>query len=158
MTAGRPRKPTALRELQGGRTRPHHNPNEPRPDVRVPDRPVWLDSDPQAAALYEEVCRYVVDMKIGTAVDGIALGLLADQLSVYIKFRSEVMDYGVMIEVFDHKGNPQSKINPAVKGMNDSTEKIHKLLREYGLTAASRSTVGAELEKEVDSFDDFLNL
>jgi phage terminase small subunit len=158
MTAGRPRKPTALRELQGGRTRPHHNPNEPTPDVRIPDRPMWLDDDPTASALYDEVCRYVVDMKVGTSVDGIALGLLADQLAIYIKFRSEVMDYGVMIEVFDAKGNPQSKINPAMKGMNEATTNIHKLLREYGLTAASRSSVGAEIEKEVSSFDDFMSL
>ena len=38
----RPRKPTALRLVTGGRTRPHHSKSEPTPDPRAPIPPAWL--------------------------------------------------------------------------------------------------------------------
>lgn len=158
MAAGRPRKPTASRELQGSRTRSYHASNEPRPNVRVPDKPAWLVDDKVANAIYDEVTNYVVNMKIGTEVDGVALGLLADQLAIYIELREQVRREGAVIEIEGSQGQTKKVAHPAMPLMNGAVTNIHKFLREYGLTAASRSTVNAELEKEVSSFDDFMNL
>ena len=157
MTAGRPRKPTAIRELHGGRDRPIHMKDEPRPNVRIPDKPQWLADDPIANGLYEEVTRYVVSMRVGTEVDGVALGLLADQLAIYIELREQVRREGAIIEVEGSAGQVKKMAHPAMPLMNSAVTNIHKLLREYGLTAASRSMVNADLEKEVSTFDDFMN-
>ena len=158
MAAGRPRKPTALRELQGGRTRPHHSPSEPKPDVRVPDKPAWLIEDKVANGLYDEVADYVVRMQVGTEVDGIALGLLADQLALYIEIREQVRREGAIIDSEGSKGQMVQKAHPGMALMTQCVNNIHKFLREYSLTAASRSSLATDLEKPVNDLDDFMNL
>lgn len=158
MAAGRPRKPTALREMQGGRTRPHHSPSEPKPDVRIPDQPTWLSQDQLANTIYEEITAYVVRMNVGTEVDGPALGLLSQQLALYIEVRERVSREGAIIETEGSNGQIKMQAHPGVAIMNNTVNTIHKLLREYGLTAASRSSLVTDLEKPVNDLDDFMNL
>lgn len=158
MTAGRPRTPSALREVTGARTRAHHAQNEPKPAVRAPDKPAWLMDDPVANGLYDEVTAYIVGMRVGTEVDGIALGLLADQLAVYIELREQVRREGAIIELEGASGQLKRVAHPAMPLMKEASTLVIKLLREYGLTAASRTNINAEPEKEVSSFDDFMSL
>jgi len=156
--AGRPKKPTALKELTGTLEKSRTNPNEPRPDVAVPDMPVWITDDPITSSLYEQVTQYVVDMRVGTRADGVALALLADQLAMYLELRQQVRDEGAVIEVEGSQGQIKKQPNPALQPMNSAFANIHKMLREYGLTAASRSAVDAQPEKELNSFDDFMKM
>ena len=156
--AGRPKKPTALKELTGTIEKSRTNPNEPRPDVAIPDMPVWIKEDVITASLYEQVTQYVVDMRVGTRADGVALALLADQLALYLELRQQVREEGAVIEVEGSQGQLKKLPNPALQPMNAAFANIHKMLREYGLTAASRSSVDAQPEKEVTSFTDFMQM
>ena len=45
----RPRKPTSLRLVTGGRTRPHHSKNEPQPEPSRPVPPDWLQGHARVA-------------------------------------------------------------------------------------------------------------
>jgi P27 family predicted phage terminase small subunit len=156
--AGRPKKPTALKELTGTLEKSRANPNEPRPDVAVPDMPMWVADDPMTASLYDQVTQYVVDMRVGTRADGVALALLADQLAMYLELRQQVREEGAVIEIEGSQGQIKKQPNPALQPMNTAFANIHKMLREYGLTAASRSSVDAQPEKEINSFDDFMKM
>ena len=97
MAMGRPRKPTGLHELEGTVRKDRHNQLEPQPKKGLPDRPMWVEQDPVTASLFDAVTKYVDDMKISTAVDGIALGLLADQLGLYITLREAIREDGSII-------------------------------------------------------------
>lgn len=154
----RPKKPTALKELTG-RVQPcRMNPNEPRPTVRMPDRPVWISDDPVVSSLYDQVAEYTHNMRVSTEVDGLALSLLADQLAIYIDLRRQIKDEGAIIEIEGSQGQTKKVQHPAMPALSTTMNNIHKMLREYGLTAASRSSVSTLEEKEVSSFDDFMNL
>ena len=158
MPAGRPRKPTALHELQGTGQASRMNPNEPRLDKQLPDRPQWVDEDPTAAAIYNEVSTYVHRMGVSTEVDGIALSLLSDQLSIYLELRRQIREEGTVITVTGSQGQERRVPHPALAQLNTTLAGVHKLLREYGLTAASRPNVSAIEEKDITSFEEFMDL
>lgn len=153
----RPRKPTALHELQGTGRKDRHNALEPQPEKGLPDRPQWVDQDPITAELFDAATSYIHGMNIATRVDGIAIGLLADQLGLYIELRNLIREDGAIIEVEGSKGQMRRISNPAIPQLNQTLGNIHKLLREYGLTAASRANVSVAEDKVVDTFDDFLS-
>jgi len=153
----RPRKPTALHELQGTKRSDRHSALEPQPQKGLPDRPSWVDADPVTAELFDAATRYINDMNISTQVDGIAIGLLADQLGLYIELRQCIREDGTIVELEGSKGQTKRVANPAIPQLNQTLGNIHKLLREYGLTAASRGNVAVHEEKAVDSFSDFLS-
>ena len=156
--SGPVKKSAAIRELHGSRTRPHHSKSEPQPTVGMPDKPVWLESDTLASGLYDEVARYVEGMKVATAVDGVALSMLADQLSIYIGLREQVRREGVIIELEGSMGQIKQVPHPAMVLIDRNANLIIKLLREYGLTAASRANIKTELDAEVNTFEQFMNL
>lgn len=159
MPAGRPRKPTALHKLQGTGQKSRMNQLEPVLANRLPDKPSWIEDDPMASSLYNQVVQYVHNMGVATEVDGLALSILADQLSIYIEMRSKIREDGTMIEVEGSQGQTRKVPHPCLAQMNSVVNQIHRFLREYGLTASSRANVST-LEKggDVSSFDDFMNL
>lgn len=150
------KKPTALKELQGTARADRANPLEPRPSVGIPDAPAWIDEDPVTRQLFDQVTKYIVDMKVATQVDGLALSLLADQLSLYLEIRNEIRSRGVMLQEEGSTGQTVTKPNPLLPQLNSAYTAIVKMLREYGLTAASRTNVSMIEEREIDTFEEFL--
>lgn len=159
MPAGRPRKPTALHELQGTGQKSRMNGLEPVLANRLPDRPSWIEDDKLASGLYDQVVQYVHNMGIATEVDGLALSILADQLSIYIEMRSKIREEGTIIEVVGSQGQVKKIPHPCLGQMQATVTTVHRFLREYGLTASSRPNVSTiDKATEVSSFDDFMNL
>lgn len=156
--AGRPAKPTALKQLEGTTRKDRLNPNEPTPPVGIPDMPTWLNDDPTASALYAQVSEYIVNMQVGTHADGVGIAMLADQLALYLELREQVRREGAVLELEGSTGQTKKVPHPALAPLNTAFGNVHKMLREYGLTAASRSAVNAQTEKDIGSFDDFMNM
>ena len=156
MPGGRPMLPTALHKLRGT-YRPDMNPNEPDLPVRLPDRPVWVDDDPRTAALFDEITRYVERMAVSSEVDGIAISLLADQLAIYLELREMIREEGLIVDHHGSQGQVTRRAHPALVQLTTVLTQIHKFLREYGLTAASRRNVSASSDEQIDSFEDFMN-
>ena len=156
---GRPRKPTALKALNGTLRTDRLNPNEPELPVSLPDRPSWIDEDPLAAQLFDQVTRYMTEMKVGTKVDGLALSMLADQVAMYLRLRRTILDEGELIQTQNINGDPVIKPHPAIGPLNQAFTNINRLLREYGLTASSRSHLNArgDVESPINTFEDFLH-
>lgn len=155
--AGRPRKPTQLKELQGSARADRSNKFEPKLPAHLPDRPSWVDDDPQGAAIFDQVTEYTRQMAIHTQVDGLAISLLADQLTRYLNLRAIVLKEGEIITTQTAHGTEVMKVNPALPQMTALFASTLRMLREYGLTASSRANVSASMEQEINSFDDFMN-
>ena len=96
-------------------------------------------------------------MSIHTQVDGVALSLLADQMATYLRLRQVVLEEGEVIEQMSGAGNVIKKVHPALPQMQSCFAAILRMLREYGLTASSRTNVSANLETEINTFEDFIN-
>lgn len=152
-----PKKPTAIKELEGTWRADRHNPNEPRPPVELPDRPNWLDEDPRASRLFDQVTQYVKDMRLSTRVDGIALSMLCDQLSLYLEVREQIREEGVMITVTTKQSGTYEKPHPLLTSLNQAYGNIFKMLTQYGLTPVSRMNVSAAPEEDGNEFETFLN-
>ena len=154
---GRKRKTVAQKKLEGTFRADRHPDNVLDLPAEMPTKPEWATHDPIATALYDEISTHVHSMGVSAQSDAIAIGLLADQLSLYLKLRAEVLAEGVIVEVEMSNGASQKKAHPAIAAMNSSYASIVKLLAEYGMTAASRAKVGASSPIVVDSFESFLN-
>ena len=157
--AGRPRKPTALHELHGTGQPSRMNQLEPVLAARMPDKPGWIEEDPLASALFNQVSQYVHNMGVATEVDGLGLALMADQLSIYIEMRKKIREEGTIITVMGSQGQEVTKAHPCLPQMSTTLGSIHKLMREYGLTPSSRGNVSVvDNASPVDSLEDFLAL
>lgn len=149
------KKPTALKELEGTARADRMNPLEPRLPNELPDRPAWVDEESRTAQLFDQIVGYINDMQISTRVDGIAVSLLADQLDLYLRLREDVRKNGEVIEVAS-RYSTTVKANPALREMNTAYNNIVRMLREYGLTAVSRTTVNKIEDDKADDFESFL--
>ena len=156
---GRPKKPTALKKIQGTFRNDRHNKNEPKLSVEFPDKPVWLDGDYLASQLFDQVSKYMVEMRVSTSVDGLAISLLADQVALYLRLRKQILEEDEMIDQPNSSGDIVKKAHPALVPMNQAYVAITRLLREYGLTASSRTNlVTKEPRSEISKFEDFLKV
>ena len=154
--AGRKRKPVALKKLEGT----FRKDRAPANVVELPNdlapKPEWAEHDAIASALYDEVSLKIHSMGISSEVDGLAIALLSDQLSTYLKLRAQVLADGLIVETVSSTGATIQKPHSGLAQMNVAYANIVKMMGEYGLTAASRAKVGANNPVTVDSFEDFL--
>lgn len=160
MTAGRPKIPSAMKEKAGTDRKDRTNEHAPKVPAMIPPRPAFLDSDPQAAQLYDVVAQFLAEMGVVGKPDSLALSLLADQMSNYLKFREKINKDGPVLT--GSKGGSMS--HPLITHMNTTYNNIHKMLVQYGLTAATRENVNANLPVTVsgdtdagDTFEAFLS-
>ena len=157
MAGGRPRKPTALHELQGTGQASRMNELEPVLAVRLPDKPSWIDSNPEALSLYNEVTMYVHRMGVATEVDGMGLSLLAHQMSIYIEMAHKVHEEGPIVTTVGSNGQDRTTAHPCLPQMSTALGSIFKIMREYGLTPSSRANVSTvKGDEPVDAMSDFL--
>lgn len=155
--AGKPKTPTAKKKLTGTYRPGESNKYEPMLPASLPDRPPWVDEDPDTAAIFDQVVEYCRYMGIHTKVDGIGVSLLAEQLVQYLQLRAVIREEGMMIKHVATNGSEVTKVHPALAQMNAQFGALLRMLREYGLTASSRANVSAAPEQEINSFDDFMN-
>lgn len=155
MTAGRPKVPQAMKDARGTSRPDRTNPDAPVVRVAPPPRPTFLDSDPQAAELYDVAVNTLMKMQVVGEPDSLALSLLADQLSSYLKMRKVVEEEGLTIL----SAQGVQKTHPLLQQMNTAYGNIYKMLIQYGLTAATRQNVSsAPLDGTAEeSFDKFLD-
>lgn len=158
MPSGRLRKPLSVKKAEGtiNVTRDRGKVDLP---VEIPDRPHWLDDDLVASSLFDEITQYMLTMQVTSRVDGMGLSLLADQFSTYLRLRKMVLDEGDLVEVVGPKGDITKKAHPAFSSLDKTFNHLTKLLREYGLTPASRAHLESKRgsDEPINSFEDFLN-
>lgn len=134
---GPPKKPTALKLVEGSYREDRVAKNEPKPRVRIPAPPKRL----KGAAL-EEWGRITVELyELGllTNLDRAALVIYCEFWADYETARAKVERMGLTIMT-----QAQNVIeNPNYSIMKRSAEIMHKFLVEFGMTPASRTRISA---------------
>jgi len=141
MPAGRTPKPTVLKELGGTAQPSRTNAHEPRGEVFLPTPPEWLS--PKAKQYWGDIGAVLLAMKVTTAADGPALQLLTETLAEWAEARQAVHVQGLVYETTTMQGDTMRRPNPEVAIASDAMKRSLNMLREFGLTPASRSKVSA---------------
>ncbi len=149
---GRPRKPTAVKVLQGTLEKSRANPNEPMPQTALvkilpPDflsdkaKELWLFAVEQAPEA------------MLTSLDFSVFANWADTMAKIIECEEVLKREGQFVE--DEKTG-LSKPHPVAKYQNDLKHLLRQYLTELGFTPASRSKVNMSTKPKDEN--EFLNL
>jgi P27 family predicted phage terminase small subunit len=161
---GAPRKPTHLKVVSGSAAhdRGRLNPDEPKPalvSIEAARPPSWLRLSPLARRAWRDLVPLLAGMRVLTAQDLVALGLLCDSLASYVTAKRIVTEQGSTYETRgDIEGEGGSRMlrkHPAVEIGAEASRFAKVMLTEFGLTPASRarvSQVGASAQSPLDAW------
>lgn len=150
--AGRPRKPTELKIITGTLQATRTNPNEPKPDRRIPAPPLHLS--PYARASWPYVSAVLDDLGVLTAADGLALEGLCECYADLRRAREALNNLGTdTYETTGKDGNTMRRAYPEVAMVQDADRRLQSWLSKFGLTPADRSRVSASKATSDNPFD-----
>lgn len=142
MPAGRPRKPTALKILEGRRGHHPLPPNEPKPDLCAPKCPEHLTG--LAKETFEVLAARLDELGLVGQVDVWMLEGVCVAYAEAVGAGRAIEEYGSVMELqrFDKSGKYLSSYfqqRPEVSIRDKAWQRFHKLGTEFGLSAASRT-------------------
>lgn len=129
--------PTAIKLIRGNPGKRKINKDEPKPTVTMPHCPDYLDD--VAREEWNRLAPILVRMKVLTEADYIALASLCQTYSTMMKAQEQLNKSGILFKT--PSGYVQQ--SPLIGVVNNCTEKIVTLCREFGLTPSARSRVQA---------------
>lgn len=150
--AGRPRKPTAVKALQGTLQKCRTNPNEPKPtgDLKNVVPPPYLTETAK------DIWRYALDNAPEGLLTNLDLGIFTQWVVCFDAFitMSAAMKEGGTVQT---DGHGVKRVNDLLHQILKTTAVLRGLENELGFTPAARSkisTVRAE-KAEKNKFADF---
>jgi len=143
-------KPTALVLLEGNRGKRPLNRREPKPREKAPPCPEHLDD--RARQEWRRLVPILRRMRVLTEADQILLGNLCQAYSTLVKSQLKLTETGHLLK----SPNGYPLLNPLVGIVNQSTETVIKIAREFGLSPASRTRLQAAT-RESAAIDDVLD-
>lgn len=146
--AGRPRKPSKLKELSGTQRADRVNAAEPSlPPAEMPEPPADLSDDERAA--WVELAALVDPMRIATASDVAAFRVMVQDVAVRASLLRSYREAGcapVFIE--ETKAGPQLRMRPEVHALTSYSKLVLLHFARWGLAPADRSRVAALADPE----------
>ena len=139
------RKPSAVREAEGNPGKRPLPKNEPAPARGAPKVPTWLPAD--ARKHWRQLLPILDEMHVLTMADGLALGLLCNELLVYLEADEHVQN-GELVQTCDSGYEQQT---PWVTIRSSSLKQIRAMLASFGLTPADRTKVEALKDEAGDN-------
>lgn len=143
--AGRPRKPTSLRVIEGNRSKTPLPANEPKPVPIAPECPKWLlaDAKKEWARLYPEL----EAMGLLTRIDGAAFAAYCQS---YARWKQAEVAIGRAVKKGEKPGGWEKEARQRQKEMIACA-------KEFGFTPASRARVSVSKQAEEDEFEALLS-
>ena len=151
MPAGRPPKPTALRELGGNAGRRPLNTAEPRPAAKLPTPPQHLNAE--ARREWRRMGKILLGQGLVTEIDRPALAAycvayarwaLAERKLNEPEEDGQAEGAGMVAWVRDKEGNRLYPVqSPWLAISNKAQEQMRQMLIQFGMTPSSRSKVTA---------------
>lgn len=135
-------KPSEQKKLEGTYRADRAARNEPKPEVTIPPCPKWLA--PMAKQEYKRLAKLLVELRVMTEADRLALASLTYQFNKWLEAETMVAIEGRVLR--SEKGGLY--LNPWENIANAAFKNMVVLLREFGLTPASRSRIEAQPEDE----------
>ena len=148
-----PKKPTALRLVNGNPSRRPLPKKEPKPKAGKIKKPKNLT--PQASKVWDSLCELLDSIGVLTIADSLALERLCECYSEIKKADIEIKKYGIIYKVKTSTNDDEVllKPNPAVTQRADADRRFKAYLIEFGLTPSARTKIEV-IEKEEDSNSD----
>lgn len=134
---GPPKKPTALKLVEGTYREDRVAKNEPRPKARVPKPPKHFS--PLALEEWNRIVQELADNGLMTNLDRAALVAYCEFWEAYVQAADKLREGG-MIYV---SANGNMCENPYFSIKKRAAELMHKFLVEFGMTPASRTRISA---------------
>jgi P27 family predicted phage terminase small subunit len=131
--------PTTLRAISGNASHRPLNDSEPTPKLRIPDPP--NDMSQEALPYWREYAEQLLEMRVLTEVDQMALAMVSEYTYDYWRLGKKVRTEGIVVKIGKSK-YPQ--YNPHWTAQCKVADKIKSLLQEFGLTPSSRTRVRVE--------------
>lgn len=148
----RPRKPTAIKKLQGTLQKCRTNFNEPVPDTFLQQ----IEPPSYLSQVAQEMWKFAVAQapkEMLTSLDFAVLATWADTQAKIIECEEEIQRYGLFVE--DEKTG-RRMANKALAQQNELKSLLLRYLAELGFTPASRSKVS--IKKKEDPKNGFVDL
>jgi len=163
---GPPKKPSALKRLEGTVQPCRMNPYEPQLDPKKPDCILKaLDNDldeslahlsPTAQKLWGTFADILYNMGVLTEADGPMLTELVETYAEIVDARQEIRNLGGIYYTSENRNKEiVHKVHPAVGVAADASRRFAQLAAQFGLTPAARMRVAAVMDKKANNeFED----
>ena len=144
---GRPAKPTALKIVSGTDQPCRVRNDEPMPESDNIEKPEGMS--PKADIHWDKIKKTLLDCKVLTNVDNIALAMLCTAIAEMFDIQSKLDQTGIMIR----GRNNYPVISPYFRALNQKQDQVRRMLTEFGMTPSSRTRVGTFGNDEKGEFD-----
>jgi P27 family predicted phage terminase small subunit len=153
---GPPKKPTALKILNGNAGKRKLNAEEPKPEVEIPECPDFLH--PIAK---EEWARITPALFRLGLISGLDVAALAAYCQLYARWRQAeefIADEGSVfsVECVSEKGGVYYMTRPEVAISHRYYQLMAKYLGQFGLSPASRSSIVVTAKQDDDLLKKFM--
>ena len=152
MQAGRKPKPTAIKVLEGNPGKRKLNENEPKPVMKAPPCPQWLE--PEAKKEWRRLAKALEAMGVLTEADMAAFAGYCQYYARWKEAEERITDRGLVIRT--PSGYPQQV--PYISIAQQYLKLMQQFAEQFGLTPAARSRIiaGNGESKAVDDMDALL--
>lgn len=144
---GRPKKPIEEHKRQGTYQPCRHA--GPEPEITTPEQPQGLTE--RAAKFWSEVAPILERNGVFTECDGESLRLMCESYAGYAEARDTIQEEGMFITQVNKGGNSYLTEHPAAKARARHWKELFDMLKQFGMTPASRTGlhVGKKEENEM---------
>jgi P27 family predicted phage terminase small subunit len=154
MKPGPPKKPTALRRLEGNPSKRPYPKNEPQPDPSQPDCPEWLSDD--AKEEWDRVAPQLNRLGLLTQIDRTALAAYCQSYAKWKHAEEFINQHGTTYRTVkeDDAGHKYiySQQHAEVGIANQCLKQIRAFCTEFGMTPSARGGMELPDKKEDDGF------
>ena len=151
MPAGRPRKPTALKLLEGNKGKRPLNKKEPSPKRKIPRKPKGLSD--KASEFWDHLYANLREMNVIVGADEMSMERMSELYADIQGLQEELRTNGRTYVTHDAQGNKIIRANPAAAQLRAADHMFKGFLTEFGLTPAARSRVNAQDEDTTEEDD-----
>jgi P27 family predicted phage terminase small subunit len=152
---GRLAKPTSLKALEGNPGRRPLPKNEPLVGISAGKPPAWLSAD--ALIYWDQIAAILIGANILSIADETALGILCDQLAIYVKAKGIVEKEGITYSITNKSGDSVILRRPELEIANVARDAAMKIVAQLGMTPTMRSKVQKIVEKKGDPLEEFMS-
>lgn len=152
--AGRPRKPTAVKKLQGTLQKCRTNQNEPKPagELKRVEPPEFLTDTAK------EIWRYALEMAPEGLLTSLDFGIFTEWVvgyDAFVHLSAAMKETGTIQK--DADGNV--RVNDILHHITKTASILNKLQNDMGFTPASRSKISVNVKQaEPENNNKFANL
>ncbi len=145
---GRPRKPTALKALEGNRGKRPLPENEPKPApvVETPDPPSWINKE--GKQIWKQLFPQLKRIGILTSIDINSFEALCYYYGEWREGIREIKKNGKYYLYTNKAGATNEIERPIVKITQKAFENYKSMCTEFGLTASSRTRIEVKIDDE----------